>query len=52
MLTCAFAVSICAGDISAGITTPPPQTSETVTANGDISAGILATLIQSVLSVF
>lgn len=54
VLTCAFAVSISAGDMHAGITPPPPppQTSETVTTNGDMSAGIIATLLQSVLSVF
>jgi hypothetical protein len=59
VLTLALALSAFAGDISTGVTEPPPPSQATST--GDISTGVTATdpatdiflsLLQSLLSLF
>lgn len=54
VLTCAFALPVCAGEISAGIADPPPPPPQGATANGQIECGLTESVLaalQGVLAV-
>ncbi len=50
LLSCIFAISVHAGDMSAGRTSEPPRTTESQ-ACGEIDCGVLRSIVTLVLSV-